>query len=146
MRTQPCETAPPIRSGRFVPWMAIGPPWIQSWSTGEKAEMPSAAGPERAGRVRGDQALVHVVAARRRRRVRRTDRQRRDAEHLATSPVQRQAAFREVDLEARVHSHGRTSAARTHLSMPFGRVGSRTGSVARAALPGRERRRRSERR
>src|SRR5262249_47540353 len=45
-RMQPCETALPSRSASFVPWIAIGPPCAQSWRTGEKAEMPSAAGPK----------------------------------------------------------------------------------------------------
>ena len=42
---QPFETAAPISSGRFVPWIAIGPPCVQPVSTSEKAEIPIAPGP-----------------------------------------------------------------------------------------------------
>ena len=42
---QPFETARPSRSGRFVPWIAIGPPCVQPVSTSEKAEIPIAPGP-----------------------------------------------------------------------------------------------------
>ena len=44
-RTQPCDADRPIDQGSFVPWMPIGPPSAQLVSTGEKAEIPSAAGP-----------------------------------------------------------------------------------------------------
>ena len=44
-RTQPWDTAWPIEDGSFVPWMAIGPPWIHSCRTSENAEMPTAPGP-----------------------------------------------------------------------------------------------------
>jgi len=36
------------RHGWFVPWMAIGPPCAHPVSTGEKAEMPTAPGPNAA--------------------------------------------------------------------------------------------------
>ena len=42
---QPFETAWPSRSGRFVPWIAIGPPCVQPVSTSENAEIPIAPGP-----------------------------------------------------------------------------------------------------
>ena len=42
---QPFDTAWPIDHGSFVPWIAIGPPCAQPVSTGEKAEMPTAPGP-----------------------------------------------------------------------------------------------------
>src|SRR6185295_11044045 len=41
-RMQPLDSAPPIDHGSFVPWIAIGPPCTQCFSTGEKAETPSA--------------------------------------------------------------------------------------------------------
>ena len=42
---QPFETARPIDAGWFVPWSAIGPPCVQPVSTSEKAEIPTAPGP-----------------------------------------------------------------------------------------------------
>ena len=45
IRMHPWETAPPSKCGWFVPWIAIGPPCIQCWRTGENAETPIAAGP-----------------------------------------------------------------------------------------------------
>ena len=42
---QPCDAAWPIAHGSFVPWMPIGPPPTQFFSTGENADVPSAAGP-----------------------------------------------------------------------------------------------------
>ena len=42
---QPFETACPIDQGAFVPWIATGPPCVQPVSTFEKAEMPTAPGP-----------------------------------------------------------------------------------------------------
>src|SRR5437867_1152162 len=44
-RMQPWEAACPITQGSFVPWIPIGPPCAQSFSTGEKADVPRAAGP-----------------------------------------------------------------------------------------------------
>jgi hypothetical protein len=44
-RMQPFETAWPIDHGSFVPWIAIGPPWVQPVRTFENAEMPTAPGP-----------------------------------------------------------------------------------------------------
>ena len=78
----PFETAWPIDHGSFVPWIATGPPCAQPVSTGEYAEMPIAAGPYGPVVSVGDQALVHVVAAGRRRRRGRADRDRR-REHAA---------------------------------------------------------------
>ncbi len=44
-RMQPFETACPTRSGRFVPWIATGPPCTHPVSTSENAEIPIAPGP-----------------------------------------------------------------------------------------------------
>ena len=68
-RMQPFETAPPISSGRFVPWIAIGPPCVQPVSTFGERRDPDRARPEGTGRVGGHEPLVDVVAARRRRRL-----------------------------------------------------------------------------
>jgi hypothetical protein len=44
-RMHPFETAFPIDHGAFVPWIAIGPPCVQPVRTFEKAEIPTAPGP-----------------------------------------------------------------------------------------------------
>ena len=38
IRMQPFETALPIDHGAFVPWIAIGPPWVQPVRTFENAD------------------------------------------------------------------------------------------------------------
>ena len=45
IRMQPCDTAPGIRSGSFVPWMPTYPPPGQSVSVVDRALVPRAIGP-----------------------------------------------------------------------------------------------------
>jgi hypothetical protein len=41
----PCDAGRPIAVGSLVPWIPTGPPCAQFFSTGENADVPSAAGP-----------------------------------------------------------------------------------------------------
>ena len=141
-RMQPFETAPPISSGRFVPWIAIGPPCVQPVSTFGECRDADRAGPEGAGGVAECEALVDVVAARRRRRLGRADRRPR-GEHPAAAVEEGHAPQREIDLDAR--RDGREgdvarptpSPSRRSAAVAAGRGTSRSGTARRPAPPAR---------
>ena len=122
---QPFETAWPIDHGSFVPWIATGPALRPAGQDGRERGDADRAGPERPARVGRDEALVHVVAADRRRRRRGADRDGR-LEDAPAGAEEREPPQRDVDLDAQVDRLELDGGARTQPTAPFGRIGSWT--------------------